>query len=121
MATITRFEDIEAWQMARVMMREVERLTTEGRFGFRFRLKDQFYGAALSIMSNIAEGFGRRTDREFNQFLGIAHGSVSEFKSLLYVSLDAGCITTEEFDKLYTAADTIGRKVYGFANYLRDR
>lgn len=88
MAKFERFEDILAWQKARVLVSEIYKTSNDGKFARDFGLKDQIRRAAVSIMSNIAEGFARRTNKEFTRFLYISHGSVAEVQSLLYVALD---------------------------------
>lgn len=80
---IQRFEDIVAWQKGRELVDKVYKLTSEDKFSRDFVLKDQIRRAAISIMSNIAEGYARQTNREFIQFLYIARGSASETKSQL--------------------------------------
>ena len=75
MSTIEKFEDIEAWQMARHLVRELYAVSRDGPFARDFRLRDQVRDAGTSIMSNIAEGFERGGDAEFAQFLSIAKGS----------------------------------------------
>lgn len=90
MTGINRFEDILAWQKARELTREVYRLSAEGAFARDFGLRDQLRRASVSIMLNVAEGFARRTNREFIHFLGNAHGSAAEVQAALYVALDCG-------------------------------
>jgi four helix bundle protein len=84
-------------------------------FGHHFALKDQIHRAALSITLNIAEGFGRRSDREFSHFLNMAHGSASEVKAALYSARDACLISAAEFDALYRAADDVGKMTFGLS------
>ncbi len=86
MAKIERFEDIQAWQKSRELVREVYSATNDGSFAKDFGMRDQIRRAAVSIMLNIAEGFARKTDREFAQFLVIAHGSAAEVQAALYVA-----------------------------------
>ena len=119
MSKIERFEDIKAWQQARSLVKEVYQATGEGKFAKDFSLKDQSRRAAVSIISNIAEGFSRQTDKEFVQFLHIAKGSTSEVKSQLYVALDLRYISQEGFDNLYKQADEVGRLIFGFIRYLK--
>jgi len=119
MSKIERFEDIKAWQQARSLVKEVYQATGEAKFAKDFSLKDQIRRAAVSIVSNIAEGFSRQTDKEFVQFLHIAKGSTSEVKSQLYVALDLRYISQEGFDNLYKQADEVGRLIFGFIRYLR--
>ena len=85
MAVIEKFEDIEAWQEARKLTHEIYKLTSSGNFSKDFALKDQVRRAVISVMSNIAEGFERRGDKEFHHFLSIAKASAGELRSQLYV------------------------------------
>ena len=101
MAGIRRFEEIKAWQKAREMVREVYGACRNTPLGKDFGLKDQLCRAAVSGMTNIAEGFGRKTDKDFAHFLDMARGSCIEVQSLLYVALDVGHIPKQEFDRLY--------------------
>ncbi len=119
MSKIERFEDIKAWQQARSLVKEVYQATGEGKFAKDFSLRDQIRRAAVSIISNISEGFSRQTDKEFVQFLHIAKGSTSEVKSQLYVALDLCYMSQEEFDNLYKQADEVGRLIFGFIRYLK--
>ncbi len=88
MATFKKFEDIKAWQKSRELTNEIYEATAQGDFARDFGLKDQIRRAAVSIMSNIAEGFERSGTGEFVQFLAIAKGSSGEVRSQLYVALD---------------------------------
>ena len=90
MATIQRFEEIEAWQVARELTRSVYECSKSGSFAKDFALRDQIRRAAISVMSNIAEGFERGGNAEFIQFLSIAKGSAAEVETQLYVALDQG-------------------------------
>ena len=121
MATFTRFEDIQAWQKARVVSLDVYRLTADGEFSKDFDLRRQIRRSAASIMSNIAEGQGRRTDRDFANFLNIAFGSVAETKSHMYLALDLGYVSQENFDQTYQRLDEIGRMIFGLISHLRSR
>jgi len=118
MATITKFEDIEAWQKSRELTREVYAASNTGLFAKDYGLRDQIRRAAVSIMSNIAEGFERGGDVEFRRFLAIAKGSAGEVKAQLYVALDAGKIDQATFDSLYKKAAETGNLVGGFMRYL---
>src|SRR3990172_6629504 len=119
MAKIERFEDIVAWQKAREMVKEVYRVSSDGRFTKDYGLRDQLRRAAVSVMLNIAEGFARKTSREFVQFLVVAHGSVAEVQSALYVALDQSYISQAQFESLYKRADEASKLIMGFSNYLR--
>jgi len=118
MASISRFEDIEAWQKGRELTREVYRITAVGAFSRDFALRDQIRRAAVSVMSNIAEGFERDGDKEFRQFLSNAKGSAGEVRSHLYVALDAGLIPQSQFAQLYALASESSRLIAGFIRYL---
>jgi four helix bundle protein len=119
MAAIRRFEDIEAWQKARELVREVYRMCADGRLSRDFGLRDQLCRAAVSSMSNVAEGFSRNSDKDFAHFLDIAKGSVLEVQSLLYVALDINYIGKEEFERLYELADKAASFMGGLIVYLR--
>jgi four helix bundle protein len=96
MATIRQFEDILSWQKARDLTREIYTATRKDEFSKDFALKDQIRRAAISITSNIAEGFERDGSREFVQFLSHAKGSCGEVRSQLYLALDAGYLKEDE-------------------------
>lgn len=118
MARIEKFEDIEAWQRARQLAKAVYVVTSEGKFSRDFGLRDQIQRAAVSVMSNIAEGFERGGDVEFRRFLAIAKGSAGEVQAQLYVALDAGLIDQTAFDSLYKSATETGNLIGGFMKYL---
>jgi four helix bundle protein len=119
MARIERFEDIEAWRLAREATRKIYLLTAEGDFYRDFALKDQVRRSSVSIMGNIAEGFEREGNREFVNFLGIAKASCAETKSHLYVALDQKYVTETQFRDAYDCLDETGRRIGGFMSYLR--
>jgi len=119
MASIQKFEEIEAWQKGRELTRRIYLLTSQGGFARDFTLKDQIKRSAISITSNIAEGFERGGNREFIQFLSTAKGSASELKSQLYVALDAEYLTKEEFDQLHQQTQSILSLLGGFIKYLQ--
>jgi len=95
MATFKSFEEIEAWQQARILAKQVYEASGKGTFARDFALRDQIRRAAVSALSNIAEGFGRGGVREFIQFLTVARGSTSEAGAQLYVALDQGHLSEE--------------------------
>ena len=115
---ITRFEDIKSWQEARELTKRVYELTMKGPFARDFGLRDQIRRACVSVMANIAEGFNRRTTKEFINFLSIALASASETKSHLYVALDLGYIDQSTFDELYEQTSSISKLTTGFIQYL---
>ena len=118
MATWQRFEDIEAWQKARVLSKEILVFTRDGSCARDFLFCRQIRDAANSIMSNIAEGFERDGNKEFHQFVSIAKGSAGEVRSHLYNALDAEYIPEELFARLYALANEIGRMLAGLLRYL---
>ncbi|MEO6695076.1 MAG: four helix bundle protein [Ignavibacteria bacterium] len=118
MAKIEKFEDLICWQRARNVVKEIYSITSEGLFNRDFPLKDQIRRAAISIMLNIAEGFGRRTHKEFQQFLFFAHGSIAEVQSALYISLDVNYIAKEVFDNLYNKCTEISKIISGLIKSL---
>lgn len=118
MAKIEKFEDIKSWKQARELVRIVYFTTNSGAFCKDFGLKDQIKRAAVSIMSNIAEGFDREGNREFVHFLYIAKGSAAEVQAQLYVALDAEYINKEQFEEMYNLASEVGRLIGGFIRYL---
>ncbi|MFP4541895.1 MAG: four helix bundle protein [Opitutales bacterium] len=121
MSTIKRFEDIQSWQEARELAAAVYRLCDEGRLARDFGLRDQIRRSAVSIQSNIAEGFGREASKEFVRFLRIARGSACEFRSQLYNLLDAGYIDEASFANLSAQAEKTERLIGGFIYYLEGR
>ena len=113
---ITRFEEIEAWKEARLLVNEIYS-------GFSlcrdYSFKDQVQRASISIMSNIAEGFERNTNKEFANFLSIARGSCAEVKSLLYTASDIGYIETEAFNSFLGRLNKVSGLINGFISYLK--
>ena len=118
MATITRFEEIDAWKKAREMTRLIYSITSTGEFARDFGLRDQIRRASVSTMANIAEGFDCESKIEFARFLGIARRSAVEVQSTLYAALDTGYITQEEFDLHYEQARKAKALIGGFKNSL---
>ena len=95
---VERFEDLIAWQKARQLTAEIYRITAHGEFAKDFGLRDQIRRAAVSVMSNIAEGFDRGSRGEFHQFLVVAKASCAEVRSQLYVAQDVGYIDQQTFN-----------------------
>ena len=122
MSRIERFEDLVAWQKARELTAAVYRVASGGTFAKDFGLRDQIQRAAVSIMSNIAEGFERGSRSEFHQFLVIAKASAAEVRAQLYVALDAGHIDQPKFDTLMSLATEVGKIIGGLrASVQRQR
>ena len=110
---IQRFEDLIAWQKARELTRQIYEITRHDDFAKDFGLKDQIQRAAVSIMSNIAEGFERGGRGEFHQFLSTAKASCAEVRSQLYVALDVGYLDQAAFVRLMEQAEEVARILGG--------
>ena len=119
MAKFEKFEDIEAWRKARALNVKIYKITVKTAFSKDFALTNQIRKASISIMANIAEGFGRKSNKEFINFLNIAHGSIAEIQSHLYTSLDLEYINEEDFGILYREADKISKMIQNLMNYLK--
>jgi four helix bundle protein len=119
MATFKRFEDIQAWQKARIVVLKIYIISRDGQFGRDLELRSQMRRSATSIMANIAEGQGRRTDKDFANYLNIALGSLAETKSHLYLAFDLGYVDQDSFDDLYEKVDEVGRMVFALSAHLR--
>jgi four helix bundle protein len=121
MPTFKRFEDILAWQKAREITRDVYSVTKRGDFSRDFGLRDQIRRSSVSIMANIAEGFARRSDKDFANFLNIARSSVAEVQSHLYVALDQDYMDQENFKKIYDKLEETSRMIFGLVDHLAAR
>ncbi len=118
MPTIQRFEDINAWQKARILCNAIFDLMTTSDLSKDYKLKDQINGSSGSIMDNISEGFGRGGNLEFIQFMEIAHASACECQSQLYRISDRKYISIEKFEELYNLAEEVKRMILAFIQYL---
>ena len=116
---IERFEEIQAWQAARSLTRNVYWLAQHGGLERDFGLRDQIQRASVSTMANIAEGFDGRSTQEFLRFLGYAFRSATEVQSHLYVALDQEYVRKEDFDAVYQQATEVKKLINGFIRYLR--
>ncbi len=110
---VERFEDLIAWQKARQLTADIYRITSHGEFAKDFGLRDQIRRAAVSVMSNIAEGFDRGSRSEFHQFLVIAKASCAEVRSQLYVAQDVGYINQENFNTANSNTSELSRIIGG--------
>jgi len=115
-----RFEDLIFWQKARELTRLIYASTQKVPFRNDRGLRDQIQRSSVSVMSNIAEGFGRGSNSEFAQFLFVAKGSLSEVKSQLYVALDLSYISSAEFKRAYAIAEEISKLTSAFVKSLKD-
>src|SRR5215216_6140 len=110
---VERFEDLVAWQKARVLTRAIYEVTRRGDFENDYGLARQIQRAAVSVMSNIAEGFERHSSAEFHHFLYIAKSSCAEVRSQLYVAFDIGYLDEPEFRRLLDQAQEVARVIGG--------
>ena len=119
MARIQNFEDLEVWKLARKLTVQVYALSRNGTFAKDYGFCNQIRRAAVSIVSNIAEGFERRSNSQFIQFLDIANGSAGEVRAQLYVALDLGYITQEQFQAVFKDITSIGKMLTSLTRHLR--
>ncbi|NLO32060.1 MAG: four helix bundle protein [Candidatus Hydrogenedentes bacterium] len=115
---IERFGDIQGWQEAKKLTVAIYQVTQEEAFSRDFGLRDQMRRAAVSVMANVAEGFGRASRKDFMRFLAMANGSALEVQSHLYVALELGYISQEQFEHCYSLCHSSSRLIGGFINYL---
>ena len=118
---VERFEDLIAWQKARELVRAVYDATRQGTFARDFGLAGQIQRAAVSVMSNIAEGFERGRLTEFHQFLSTAKGSCAEVRSQLYIARDVGHLTPDTFQRLIDQAEEVARIIGGLRASVANR
>ena len=118
MSKIEKFEDLICWQKSGIVVKEIYGIKSNGFFSKDFGLREQIRKASVSIMLNIAEGFGRKSHKEFKQFLIISHGSVAEVQSALYIALDAKYTTEDVFENLYNKCTEISKIISGLIKSL---
>lgn len=119
---IEKFEDIVAWQEARVLTKIIyDTARINKSFWNDYKFREQITSASVSIMANIAEGFSRRSNKEFIQFLFISKGSCAEVQSHLYVALDQKYIAEEKFKDVFKQTDKLARLISNFISYLLKR
>lgn len=119
MSTFKKFEEIQAWQKARQATKRVYEVSRNKLFSRDFGLCDQIRRSSVSVMSNIAEGNGRRPNKDFANFLVLSHGSAAEVQSHLFVALDLSYISEDEFSELYKAFDEVSRMTMSLCQHLR--
>lgn len=119
MSKFDGFEDIQAWQKAYDVTLRIYRLTEKEQFSKDFGLRDQIRRASVSVMANIAEGHGRRSNSEFANFLNLARGSAHEVQSHLHVAVGLGYLEKSEFDDLYQLISEVSKMTLSLARYLR--
>ena len=116
---VRNFEDLEIWKGARALTREIYQLTRDSKFSKDFALRDQIRRAAISIMSNIAEGFERAGNQEFIQFLYVAKASCGEVRSQLYVALDQSYVTSKDCDDASRSFRRLSIMISNLIDYLK--
>jgi four helix bundle protein len=116
---VQKFEDLVAWQKARLLTKRIYLLTASEVFSRDYGLKGQIQRAAVSVMSNIAEGFERSGLPEFHKFLVIAKSSCAEVRSQLYIALDIGYISEAEFDEASLLAEEVGKVIGGLRSSIK--
>ena len=119
MSKIEKFEDLKVWQKAREVNLQIYKLSNKGTFSKDFGLRDQIRRASVSILSNIAEGFERNGNKEFNQFLSIAKASAAEVRAQLYVAKDLEYISNDEFSEVVNGLISVSKMLSGLMNYLK--
>ncbi|MEK6783424.1 MAG: four helix bundle protein [Bacteroidota bacterium] len=121
MAKVDKFEDLICWQKARLLVKEIYQAINKGDFSKDYDVKSQIRRASLSSMSNIAEGFGRFSKKEFVRFLEISTSSASEVKSILYVALDLGYLPKDQVQSLQSLTEEVKALGLGLIKYLNTR
>jgi four helix bundle protein len=121
MPKLTRFEDLTCWQEARKVVNDIYKVCRINEFRKDYGLSDQVKRSAVSIMANIAEGFSRRSNKEFIQFLFISMSSAAEVQNHLYVALDQKYIDQDQFNKIYDNINKTAMLISGLIRYLRTR
>ncbi|MEK6152746.1 four helix bundle protein [Flavobacteriaceae bacterium 3-367] len=115
------FEQIISWQKARELNKNIYGITLKSNFNKDFALRDQIRRASISITSNIAEGYGRKSTKEFIYFLNIAQASCYEVGSQLYLSMDISYITKKEFEELFDLCEEISKTIFGLIKHLKTK
>jgi len=118
MTTFKRFEDIKAWQKAREVTRQIYQISSDEKFFRDYGLRDQIRRSVVSIMANIAEGYGRKTNKDFANFLVIAHASTAETQSHLYIALDLNYISQEQFNEIYGELNETSKMTMALCTHL---
>lgn len=121
MAKVERFEDLRCWQAARILVKLIYEISNDGLMSKDFAFKDQIRRASISTMNNIAEGFGRKSNKEFIRYLEISFTSANEVKSLLYAANDLGYLSSEIVAELQTKAEGVKSQNLALIKYLRSK
>ncbi|KXK21943.1 MAG: 30S ribosomal protein S23 [Bacteroidetes bacterium OLB12] len=121
MAKVEKFEDLRCWQEARDLVKEIYGVTGNGKAATDFGFRDQIRRAAISVINNIAEGFGRTSNKEFIRYLEFSFTSSNEVKSLLYVAIDLGYLEVKSATELQQKAEGVKAMNLALIKYLRSK
>lgn len=121
MTSVERFEDLDVWKRARALANLIYDFSESGTFARDFGLRDQMRRAAVSIMSNISEGFESQTQATFIRYLSHAKASSGELRAQLYLALDRKYISPEQFEQAADMATICSRQITKFSQYLQSR
>ena len=121
MANIERFEDIEVWKQSRILANLIYDYSEIGPFSRDYGLRDQMRRSAVSIMSNIAEGFESRSRKRFIEYLGYAKASAGELRAQLYLASDRNYLSSEDFEQASSLVENCSRQLAGFIRYLESQ
>lgn len=121
MSTIVRFEDLDCWKQARALVAKVYQVSSSGNLSKDFDARSQFRRAAISVMNNIAEGFTRKSNKEFIRFLGFSESSAAEVKSMLYIFEDINYLSEDSINELHDKVDAVRKLTLGLIRYLKTR
>ena len=121
MARITRFEDLDCWKEARLLVKEIYEVAHREPLSKDYDLRSQLKRAALSIMNNTAEGFARRSDKEFIRFLDFSSASASEVKSMIYVLEDIEYLPAQQANVLHKKVDKVQNLTIGLLRYIKSK
>jgi four helix bundle protein len=119
MSTIKSFKDLKVWKDSRIFVKEIYTMINNFPAKEKYSLTSQITRAAVSIMSNIAEGFARESNKEFIRFLIMARGSTAEVQSDLFIALDLKYIDQKEFQNIYYQVENLGKQINGLIKYLK--
>ena len=117
---VTRFEELEIWQLGRELYKLVFEITSVEPFVKDFRFRDQMRASSGSVSDNISEGFERGGNKEFIQFLSVAKGSCGEVRNQSYRAFDSNYISQEVLDNLLARTDIISRKTANLILHLKN-
>lgn len=116
-----QFEDLEVWKKSRVLSSNIYKQSNNALFNKDFGLRDQMRRAAVSVVSNIAEGFERKSNKEFLYFLNVAKASAGELRAQSYIAIDLNYLTNEEFEIIQNDIIEISKMLHGLMKHLENK